>query len=786
MQEVKRSQLALALALAAASPSLPAVVLGEIEARSALGEAFDARIPFTIPAGNSVDASCFALVREADDAAHALGEGVLTVERRRGEAALRLRTLAPVMDPVMSVRIRAGCRGAESATRVYSLTLAPRAGSMPAPITAATGAAAPIAQINAREGDTLESMAQKIHPRDAAARANYVNALRASNPALASQGPGEAIPPGTTIAFPDPRVVVRAPRATEPRIARTPASAEPRLVQAPRERPRATRREATPPAMAAAPAERPKRAPSLRPPEALASPPALALAPEAAPDRAAPKRPERRGPPPARGTEPAFVLKLSSSEVDLSRSRQIDDRMRAQLRERLLVLDADDQVAAMLSMRNSLRQLEARVAEMQLKLDAMPASLAGRGLAAAPAAPRSDPPRIDPPKAEPPKVALVPAPTPRVEPPAIPTPPKVEPKVEAPKVEAPRVEAPRVEPPKVEPPKLEAPKLDAPKVEAPKVVAPKVEPPKPAVPVESRPGTRPVSQPPAEEGLPSWLWAVALLLALAAAFIGWRLLRRRRAATSDEWSAEEDALPEPTIQPASRPAPVSVADEPFEVAAPVRPEMSTDAVLATRLTENSSELRRRYIEERFPEVQNRTVALEDPASVIKGARLFYEDGAMPRAVELLQFAIEGNPAEVRPWLALFEIYRLERLPGQFAELAQRFREHHGKGDYWRKVQFFGREIDHGNALYREAPVNTLETIGPREAKRLAAGLSSVGPSATFDPIAENWLNAPMDFENEVLANELRRKLMSGASLTEQDLQPNPMPALRSVEMFTVA
>ena len=218
----------------------------------------------------------------------------------------------------------------------------------------------------------------------------------------------------------------------------------------------------------------------------------------------------------------------------------------------------------------------------------------------------------------------------------------------------------------------------------------------------------------------------------------------------------------------------------------MRPEVSSDSALATRLAGDSGELRRRYIEERFPEIQNRTVVLEDPASVVKAARLFYEDGALPRAVELLQFAVEDNPAEVRPWLALFEIFRLERLTGQFAELAARFRDPHGKSEYWRKVQFFGREIDPGNALYREAPVNTLETIGPREAKRLAAGLSSVGGGANFDPIAENWLNAPMDFENEVLANEMRMKLMAGASLTEQDLVPNPMPALRSVEMFTVA
>ena len=171
--------------------------------------------------------------------------------------------------------------------------------------------------------------------------------------------------------------------------------------------------------------------------------------------------------------------------------------------------------------------------------------------------------------------------------------------------------------------------------------------------------------------------------------------------------------------------------------------------------------------------------LDDPDSVVKGARLFYEDGAVARAVELLQFAIERHPGEVKAWLALFEIFRLEALTGEFAELARRFREQHGKSDYWRKVQYFGREIDPGNELYAKAPINTFETIGPAQARRLAA-------ESSFDPIAENWLGAPMDFENEVLANELRKALMAAAGLSESDLVPNPMPALRNVEMFTVA
>jgi hypothetical protein len=129
--------------------------------------------------------------------------------------------------------------------------------------------------------------------------------------------------------------------------------------------------------------------------------------------------------------------------------------MRAQLRERLLILDADDQVAAMLSMRNSLKQLEARVAEMQLKLDSMPRS---RSRPAAPLLPLRlpwHPSRSAAAQAEPPVVAK--ATPPIVEPPKV-EPPKVEPPVAA-KVEPPPPRRPApvaVEAPKIEPPKIEA------------------------------------------------------------------------------------------------------------------------------------------------------------------------------------------------------------------------------------------------------------------------------------------------------------------------------------------
>jgi hypothetical protein len=713
---------ALAAALIAGAQCAAAIELGEARVRSSLGEPLDARIPFRLAAGEFADASCFALVRDSADGAGALAEGILTIERRRGEAALRVRTVAPVMQPTITLRVRASCPGEPtSATQQLTLAIETLAGATPSPVQLP----AVVAQLRARSGDTLEAIAATVNPQAGEARSRYLAGLRQLNPSLE----GSTIAEGTQVALPDPRTI-RA-RREETRVAAA-------LRQRPEPRERAPSAEAQKPPPVRAPratAPRPAHAPKAavgKAEPASSRPVPTVTEPDLTQERPAARTPAKPTPRTTAGAGSPFVLKLSSSEVDLSRSRLIDDRQRAQLRERLLILDADDQVAAMLSMRNSLRQLEARVADMQLKLDAMPASLAAR----TPGTIKVEPPKVEPSKAE-------------------------------------------VAPPKSEPPKAMAtlPKPEPAKAE--------IAPPKPGPP-KAEPGTpaKVAKGNDRDEGfsLPVWAWYVlAAILALLAIALAWRLRRRSQA------EVEEVEAPARTVQA----EPVAAArgpqeDEPIEIAEEVRPQMGSDAVLATRLPENAHEMRRRYIEERFPEIQNRTIVLEDPASVVKGARLFYEDGGLTRAVELLQFMIEERPQEVRPWLALFEIFRLERLTGEYAQLAERFHEHHGKGDYWRKVQYFGRDIDPANALYREAPLNTLETIGPREAKRLAAGLSSVGSAGTFDPIAENWLEAPMDFENEVLANELRMKLMAQAALTEQDLQPNPMPALRNIEMFTVA
>jgi hypothetical protein len=296
------------------------------------------------------------------------------------------------------------------------------------------------------------------------------------------------------------------------------------------------------------------------------------------------------------------------------------------------------------------------------------------------------------------------------------------------------------------------------------------------------------------DDLPTWLWGVVALLVAAVGWLVWRLLTSRRKkvvrntepaqAPVSELDMEDstagefaEAAPAPEPEPERRPA--RVGEMTMQVAAyRPAPQMESDASLNTQVpVGNPDDLRKRYIEERFPELANRTISLDDTDSIIKGARLFYEDGADSRAIELLTFAIEERPESVKPWLALFEIYRLEGMTAEFADLASRFHGSHENNEYWPKIQYIGREIDPQHPLYVDSAYNNLETIGytssrARDPRKL-----------DFDPLAENWLNAPMDFMTDALASDLRRAVMAEHGVTDADMAPDPMPALKNVEVF---
>lgn len=150
--------------------------------------------------------------------------------------------------------------------------------------------------------------------------------------------------------------------------------------------------------------------------------------------------------------------------------------------------------------------------------------------------------------------------------------------------------------------------------------------------------------------------------------------------------------------------------------------------------------RLQYMYERYPELATGTVHIDDADTVINAARLYYEDdhdpNAQGKAEELLAFAVEERAQEIRYWLAQFEVLRLERKAVEFSALASKFQMLYGHLDYWSKVRHIGRELDPANPLF-------------------AAAERSALAGEPFDPIAENWLNAPTDFASDALATDLR-------------------------------
>ena len=96
-----------------------------------------------------------------------------------------------------------------------------------------------------------------------------------------------------------------------------------------------------------------------------------------------------------------FRLKLSVGAIDLSASEKMTEQERAQLREKQLLLDVDDQVSNLLSLKNSVKQLETRIAEMQSQLAA-----AKPATNVPPTATEPVPPAIAAPKPQPAPVAV--------------------------------------------------------------------------------------------------------------------------------------------------------------------------------------------------------------------------------------------------------------------------------------------------------------------------------------------------------------------------------------------
>lgn len=200
-------------------------------------------------------------------------------------------------------------------------------------------------------------------------------------------------------------------------------------------------------------------------------------------------------------------------------------------------------------------------------------------------------------------------------------------------------------------------------------------------------------------------------------------------------------------------SPLNIDDSPARFDLDVSPATQVDFPVGLDDKPGEDRVRRlQYMYERYPELMTHTVSIDDADSVINAARLYYEEDHQDKACELLTFGVEERPQETRFWLAQFEIFRLENMVAEFAELASKFHVLFGNSPAWPKVRHIGHELD---------PTNTLFA---------AAGRDALAGEMHFDPVAENWLNAPMDFTSDALTSDLRLALFDDHGVDRPDFE----------------
>jgi pilus assembly protein FimV len=793
------------IACVLASNTAHAVGLGELELRSYLGEPLHVRIGIITQSGEEIDPSCFAVVNTARGDAIARRDVQLSLIETRNARYLEIRGTNTFNEPIGTIAVRAACKGESGLVREYPLLLDPAPLLAPAAATGASAtrevpsrapsadptpplgadtrgqsAAAATAESTGRwtvySGDTLNSIARGIYPSSRARQNQYIAALRQLNPELSGISNETPLYPNSQLVLPDlkalsARAPGAAPRAerTGERVASETATPRPRQ----RRQDVAVRPRTTPPTV-----QEPRTTPDATPSKSTASVDARSPASAVTPGE-------------------GFRLRVSGSEMDLTRTKGVTDEERTYLRERRALLDADDQTAQILALKNTVSQIEKRLNEMQLKIAAMPAipgasTIPGGAIGSPSGAPTGANTTAGG----------------STETPANPS--------------TPTTSATELKPAPASPP-----------VAGPSKVA------KAAPPVakgwldESLFGV-PVS------------WLAGGLSALALIALAWRLSRRgkqaasnpltptgtpskttARAQAADDFNKWADESPEPKKSPLMPAAPsgtgTSAADAasaaersaamltgarppkaedkkpaasannaekakpkfrdnaaarvaaatpaaPAKSAAPARPLSLQPATDSFELDEPvatedqggqgaqvaEDRMRRlRYMQERYPELAARTVSIDDPDSVINAARLYNEENQLGRAFELLTYAVEERPQEMRYWLAQFELFRLNKKVPQFAEQAAKFEMLFKETDSWNKVQQVGYELDPFNPLYK--------------------GGANVSAEDKYNPANENWLNAPvgdsssMQSISHALIADLRSALFREHGAKEEDL-----------------
>lgn len=321
--------------------SSSALALGDLAIHSNLGQPLRVTIPVRAGSGEQIDGACFSLARpeQKDDSFAYLTQARLALEESGGRFQLKISSANAINEPFIKLLLQANC-GQGRLSREFTVLLDP-VEQAPAQLPAVKQTV-PVAQqpptaqtgLNweVRQGESLRTIASGFYPGQPSMQRSMMRAIKAANPELRAASYDSLLQEERVIRIPDPGSVA----PTQEKAATLP---------------------------------RKKR--KIEP----VSTPAL----------------ESIGK--ATASESEFRLKLSTNDLDLSALGKLPEEQRLRLREKQLLLDADDQVANSLSMKNRIMQLEAQLGELQAQLNKTNSRLALSEQMAAPAEKKIDTPR---------------------------------------------------------------------------------------------------------------------------------------------------------------------------------------------------------------------------------------------------------------------------------------------------------------------------------------------------------------------------------------------------------
>lgn len=193
----------IALGIAVLSGPALAVGFGEMTLHSRIGEPLRAEVAIVSDGREPVEMACFSLAPMRDADLPVVSAARLQLVRE-GRSFRLLITGKPVADPLFMIALRAGC-GVEF-QRDFVLVPQPptslaetEAAAAPALPPPGTAQPVPGRKWRAREGDSLESLAEGLATGDAARQQRMLAALQRANPRLATSA---SLPEGTPVRIP--------------------------------------------------------------------------------------------------------------------------------------------------------------------------------------------------------------------------------------------------------------------------------------------------------------------------------------------------------------------------------------------------------------------------------------------------------------------------------------------------------------------------------------------------------------------------------------------------------